>query len=58
MKKPLQRGAPTPTRAMVGIELRPWVEAQRAKGISWANIAKMSGRSEADLRRLFGRGGA
>lgn len=56
--KPMRRDAPPPSRASMGLELRPWVEEQRAKGVSWANIAKMSGRSEADLRKMFGRGGA
>lgn len=55
--KPMRRDAPSPSRASMGLELRPWVEEQRAKGVSWANIAKMSGRSEADLRKMFGRGG-
>ncbi len=54
--KPLARKAPTPPRPRTGLELRPWILEQRARGVSWANLAKMTARAEVDLRKLFGDG--
>lgn len=45
---------PHPADASAEAALRRMVDAGRARNVSWANLAKMTGRCEADLRKLGG----